>query len=154
MVDLKEILKELEQVNLAPILIPTLRVADPILGSLPKGSLQSILSEQETRNSMIKTVEQMAPLVPSLINLLGTVAASFLSTAVITVVATVFTPILKLTAPFLSKLVLKAIAPSLKLTRKIVPVLPPVIKGLNIFWTAEVFIEKGVRRIFTPIAGS
>jgi hypothetical protein len=147
MTDLKYILNELEQVNLAPIVIPALKLADPILGALPPGSMESIVSEQETRDRITGTVDKIAPILPDLIKFLGTVTQSYLTTSIIAIMALILTPILQLLAPILSKLVLKVIDPLLKLTLKLIPVLPPVIKVLNIVWMGEVLIEKGIRRI-------
>jgi hypothetical protein len=35
-----DILDELEKVSLEPLLIPVLKASDPLMGSLPKGSLK------------------------------------------------------------------------------------------------------------------
>ena len=149
MADLIEILGELEKVNLAPILIPALKMSDPLMGSLPKGSLPSMLSRKETRNSLIKTVEGLSPIMPSMIRFLGHVSESKLATGVLSLSASISVPIMKLLAPVASKLIVPLSGPALGLVSRLLPVLPSLIKGMDSLVRAELFLERPFKRIFS-----
>jgi len=147
MADLIEILDELEKVNLAPILMPALKISDPLLGSLPKGFLPSMLSRQETRNSLIKTVEGLSPIMPDMIRFLGHVSESKLATGVLSLLASISTQIMKLSAPVASKLVVPLSGPVLGLVSRLVPILPSLIKGMDGLVRAELLLERGLKRV-------
>lgn len=147
MADLIEILDELEKVNLAPILMPALKISDPLLGSLPKGFLPSMLSRKETRNSLIKTVEGLAPIMPDMIRFLGHVSESKLATGFLSLSVSISTPIIKLSAPVASKLVVPLSGPVLGLVSRSVPVLPSLIKGMDGLVRVELLFERGLKRV-------
>jgi len=123
MVKIKEILAELEKVNLAPLLMPVLKMSDPLMGSLPKGFLPSMLSHKQTRSSLVKTVEALSPIMPAMIRFLGHISESKLATGVFSLWASIATPIMKLLAPLVSKLVVPLSGPALKLVSSLAPVL-------------------------------
>jgi len=147
MADLIEILDELEKVNLAPILMPALKMSDPLMGSLPKGFLPSMLSRQKTRNTLIKTVEGLAPIMPDMIRFLGHVSESKLATGFLSLSASISTPIMRLSAPIASKLVVPLSGPVLGLVSRSVPMLPSLIKGMDGLVRAELFLERGLKRV-------
>ncbi len=53
------------------------------MGSLPQGSLKSMLANKGTQNDLVKTVEGLAPLFPALIRYAGHLAESKLATGAI-----------------------------------------------------------------------
>jgi len=147
MADFIGILDELEKVNLAPILVPALKMSDPLLGSLPKGFLPSMLSRQKTRNSLIKTVAGLSPMMPDMIRFLGHVSQSKLATGFLSLSAGISTPIMRLSAPITSKLVVPLSGPLLGLVSRSVPVLPSLVKGMDGLVRAELLFERGLKRL-------
>jgi hypothetical protein len=147
MADFIEILDELEKVNLAPILVPALKMADPLLGSLPRGFLPSMLSRQGTRNSLIKTVAGLSPMMPDMIRFLGHISESKLATGLLSLSASISTPIMRLSAPIASKLVVPLSGPMLGLVGRSVPLLPLLIKGMDRLVRVELLFERGLKRL-------
>ena len=149
MATIVEILDELEKARLAPIVLPALRIADPILGALPRGFLQSILLSRETRDSLVKTVEGLSPMLPDMIRFLGHVSQSKLTTGLFSFWAAMSTPIMKLFAPAVAKLVVPGSGPALKLAGRSGSVLPPLVKFLDGMVRAELYLEKPLRKILS-----
>lgn len=149
MATIVEMLDELEKARLAPIVLPSLRIADPVLGALPRGWLQSILSRRETRDSLVKTVEGLSPVLPDMIRFLGHVAESKLATGLFSFSAAISAPIMKLLAPALAKLVVPGSGPALKLAGRSGSVLPPVIKVLDGMARAELYLERPLKHILS-----
>ena len=137
-----DILDELEKVRLAPLLVPVLKASDPLMGSLPEGSLKSMLANKGTQNELVKTVEGLAPLFPALISYAGHLAESKLAMGAISLGVNITTPIMKPFNPLMAKMVAPSIGPSLKLTNAFAPLLPLVIKVSNSFLRMEVGIER------------
>lgn len=147
MADFIEILDELEKVNLAPILVPALKMSDPLMGSLPKGFLPAMLSRQGMRSSLIKTVEGLAPIMPDMLRFLGHVSQSKLATGFLSLSASIATPMIKLSAPIASKLVVPLSGPVLGLVSRSVPMLPLLIKGMDGLVRVELLFERGLKRL-------
>lgn len=142
-----EILDELEKVNLAPILMPALKMADPLLGSMPKGFLSAMLSRRETRHNLIKTVEGLSPIMPDMIGFVGHVSQSKLATGLLSLSASIATPIIKLSAPITSKLVVPLSGPVLGLVSRSVLLLPLLMKGMDGLVRVELLFERGLKRL-------
>jgi len=149
MATIVEILDELEKARLEPIVLPALRIADPILAALPRGCLQSILLSRETRDSLVKTVEGLSPMLPDIVRFLGHVAQSKLTTGLFSFWAAMSTPIMKLFAPAVAKLVVPGSGPALKLAGRSGSVLPPLIKVLDGMTRAELYLERPFKRILS-----
>jgi len=147
MADFIEILDELEKVNLAPILVPALKMSDPLMGSLPKGFLPSMLCRQEIRNNLITTVEGLAPIMPDMIRFLGHVSESKLATGLLSLSASMSTPIMRLSAPITSKLIVPLSGSLLGLVSRSIPLLPPLIKGMDRLVGTELLFERGLKRL-------
>ena len=114
MADLVEVVEELGKVDLSPIMVPTLKVVDPVMGALPKGSLQSMLSRKETRDSLVSIVEALAPALPALIRFMGRVAESRLAVGLVSLWASMAAPIMELLAPVSARLVVPLSGPALR----------------------------------------
>jgi len=142
-----EILDELEKVNLAPILMPALKMADPLLGSLPKGFLSAMLSRRETRHNLIKTVEGLSPMMPDMLRFAGHVSQSKLATGLLSLSASIATPMIKLSAPIALKLVVPLSGPMLGVVSRSVPLLPLLMKGMDGLVRAELLFERGLKRL-------
>lgn len=145
MADLMELLGELEKARLAPLLIPILKVVDPLMGSLPQGALKSMMARKGTQDGLVKTVEGLAPVLPSLVRFAGHLAESKLVTGSLSLWANITTPLVKLTAPLSSKLVVPSVGPSLKLVSALSPVLPSLIRGMDRCVRVELALERGFR---------
>lgn len=137
-----DILDELEKVRLAPLLVPVLKASDPLMGSLPKGSLKSMLANKGTQNDLVKTVEGLAPLFPALIRFAGHLAESKLATGAISIVVNITALIMKPLNPLMAKIVVPAIGLLLKLTNAFVPIFPLFIKVLDSLVKMEIGVEK------------
>lgn len=142
MVEITEILDELEKVKLAPILIPVLKMSDPLMGALPKGSLKDMMARKGTQDDLVKTVEGLAPLFPALIRFAGHMAESKLATGYLSLLANIATPIMKPLNPVMARLVVPSVGPSLKLTNALAPIFPLFLKVSDIFLRLEVSIER------------
>ncbi|MDR9459517.1 MAG: hypothetical protein RI591_05125 [Dehalococcoidia bacterium] len=137
-----DILDELEKVRLAPLLVPVLKASDPLMGALPEGSLKSMMAHKGTQTDLVKTVEGLAPLFPTLIRYAGHLAESKLATGIISLMVNITTPIMKPFNPLMAKMVVPSIGPSLKLTNTFAPLFPLFIKVSDSFWRMEVGIER------------
>jgi len=142
MVTIIDILAELEKVRLAPLLVPVLKASDPLMGSLPQGSLKSMLANKGTQNGLVKTVEGLAPLFPALIRYAGHLAESRLMTGAISLGVNVTTPIMKPFNPLMARMVVPSIGPSLILTNLMIPLFPLMLKVSDTFLRMEVSIER------------
>lgn len=142
MADIKDLLDKLEKVRLAPILIPVLKVSDPLMGSLPKGTVKSMLSRKGTQDGLVKTVEGLAPLLPTLIRFAGHLAESKLATGALSLWANITTPIMKPLYPVTARLVVPSVGPSLKLVNALIPVLPAMVRVSDGFLRIEVSLER------------
>jgi len=149
MATIVEMLDELEKVMLAPVMLPALKILDPVMGALPRGFMQPVLSRPETRDSLVKTVEGLSPVLPDAIKLLGHVAESKLATGLLSFWAAISAPFVRLTAPLVAKLVIPGSGPALKLASRLVPVLPPVIRFSDSLVQAELLLERPLRRILS-----
>ena len=148
MIEVKDLLNELEKVNIEPLFVPTLKLIDPIMGGLPQGSVQALLSEKnQTRKNMEKLVEEIAPKLPLLIRFLGTLAESALTNFLYKTFVAISGPILKVITPLSSGLILKMVDPMVNMVIKINPALPIIVKILDLLWKIEVLFEKGIRRL-------
>lgn len=143
-----EIVNELGKVRLAPLVLPLLRMIDPIMGALPQGSLQSIVSRKDRRDNLVKTVEAASPVLPDMIRFLGHVAESKLATGLLSLCATVSVPFLKLFAPALSRLLVPLSGPALGLAGRSGSVLPSLTRGLDALLRWELAIERPLRGMF------
>lgn len=142
MVTIIDILAELEKVRLAPLLIPVLKASDPLMGSIPQGSLKSMLAHKGTQDGLVKTVEGLAPLFPALIRYAGHLAESRLITGVISLGVNITTPIMKPFNPIMAKMVVPSIGPSLILTNLMIPLFPSMLKVSDFFVRMEVSLER------------
>jgi hypothetical protein len=142
MVTIIDILAELEKIRMAPLLIPVLKMGDPLAGSLPPGSLKSMIARKETHDDLVNTVERVVPLLPSWIRFAGHLAESKLATGSISLLANVATPIMKPLYPFIAKLSVPLIGPSLKPFNASIPLVDVMIRVSDSFWRAEVSFEK------------
>ena len=142
MVEIKDLLDELEKVRLAPILIPVLKVSDPLMGSLPQGSLKSMIARKGTQDGLVKTVEGLAPLFPALIRFAGHLAESKLATGSLSLWANIATPIMKPLNPVMARMVVPSVGPSLKLVNALIPVLPAMVRVSDSFLRMEVSLER------------
>lgn len=142
MVSIIDILAELEKVRLAPLLIPVLKASDPLMGSIPQGSLKSMLAHKGTQDGLVKTVEGLAPLFPALIRYAGHLAESRLITGAISLGVNITTPIMKPFNPLMAKLVVPSIGPSLILTNLMIPLFPSMLKVSDFFVRMEVSLER------------
>lgn len=142
MVTIIDILAELEKVRLAPLLVPVLKASDPLMGSLPQGSLKSMLANKGTQNGLVKTVEGLTPLFPALIRYAGHLAESRLVTGAISLGVNITTPIMKPFNPLMAKMVVLSIGPSLILTNLMIPLFPLTLKISDTFLRMEVSLER------------
>ncbi len=142
MVTIIDILAELEKVRLAPLLVPVLKASDPLMGSLPQGSLKSMLANKGTQNGLVKTVEGLAPLFPAIIRYAGHLAESRLMTGAISLGVNITTPIMRPFNPLMARMVVPSIGPSLILTNLMIPLFPLTLKISDTFLRMEVSLER------------
>lgn len=142
MVQITDILDELEKVNLAPLLIPVLKMGDPLAGALPQGSLKSMIARKETHDDLVRTVEKVAPLLLVWIRFTGHLAESKLVTGYISLYATIATPLMKPLYPFIARLSVPLIGPSLKPFNASIPLVHAMIRVSDIFVRMEVSLER------------
>jgi hypothetical protein len=141
MVQITDILNELEKVNLAPLLIPILKMGDPLAGALPQGSLKSMIARKETHDDLVRTVEKVAPLLPAWIRFTGHLAESKLVTSFIWLCATIATPLMKPFYPFIARLSVPLIGPSLKPFNASIPLVNAMIRVSDTFLRMVVSLE-------------
>ncbi|RLC96137.1 MAG: hypothetical protein DRI40_03980 [Chloroflexi bacterium] len=150
MANLIEILNELEKVRLAPVMVPVLKMVDPLMGSLPKGAVQKIMSRKSTRQSTIRLVQRLSPSLPSLVRLGGHAADSRLIRGLLWLAAGLVTPLIEVSAPIVARMVVPAAGPGLALASRLIGLLPPLLGLTDSFIRAELWLEK-LFRVSTPV---
>jgi hypothetical protein len=142
MVQITDILDELEKVNLAPLLIPVLKMGDPLAGALPQRSLKSMIARKETHDDLVRTVEKVAPLLLIWIRFTGHLAESKLVTSFISLCATIATPLMKPFYPFIARLSVPLIGPSLKPFNASIPLVHVMIRVSDLSLRVVVSLER------------
>jgi len=145
MVQITDLLDELEKVNLAPLLIPVLKMGDPLLIALPQGAIKDMIARKGTHDDIVITVEKVAPLLPSWIRFTGHLAESKLITGYISLCATIATPLMKPFYPLITRISIPLIGPSLKPFNASIPLVHVMIRVSDIFLRMEVSIEKKLK---------
>ena len=140
-----DILDELEKVRLAPLLIPVLKMGDPLLIALPQGAIKDMLARKETHADIVITVEKVVPLLPSWIRYTGHLAESKLTLSFISLIGIIATPIMKPFYPLITRISLPLIGPSLKPFNASIPLVNFMIKVSDSFLRMEIGIEKVFR---------
>ena len=146
MANLVEVVDALGEVRLAPVVVPILKMLDPIMGSLPQGSLQSVVSRNDRSDNLVRTVESASPALPEMIAFLGHLSESRLATGSLSLGATASAPLLKILAPFIARLIPPLSGPALGISARSGRVLPPAIGFLDRVVRAELFVEKSLSR--------
>lgn len=141
-----ELVDELGKVRLAPLVLPALKMLDPVLCALPKGALEDMISGRGARDNLVKTLEGASPVLPQMIGLLGHMAESKLSTGLLALLAVVLTPFMKLLAPVLARLIVPCSGPGLKLAAHSGRILPLTVRFLDVLVTAELALERPFKR--------
>ena len=145
MVQITDILDELEKVNLAPLLIPVLKMGDPLLIALPQGAIKDMIARKGTHDDIVITVEKVAPLLPSWIRYTGHLAESKLALSLISLMGIIATPIMKPFYPLITRISIPLIGPSLKPFNASIPLVHKMIRVSDIFLRMEVSIEKKLK---------
>ncbi len=140
-----DILDELEKVRLAPLLIPVLKMGDPLLIALPQGAIKDMIARKETHADIVITVEKVVPLLPSWIRYTGHLAESKLTLSFISLIGIIATPIMKPFYPLITRISLPLIGPSLKPFNASIPLVNFMIKVSDSFLRMEIGIEKVFR---------
>ena len=141
-----ELVDELGKVRLAPLVLPALKLLDPILCALPEGALEDMVSGRAARENLVKILEDASPLLPRIIRLAGHMAESKLTTGLLVLVAVLLTPFMKLVAPVLARLIVPCSGFGLKLAALSAPILPFTVRLLEIMVAAELALERPFTR--------
>ena len=70
-----DIINELEQVELAPIILPCLKIVDPIAKVIPEGAIKNYLTRIRPKEGRFRFIEKLAPHLPKMVRWSGKVAA-------------------------------------------------------------------------------
>lgn len=141
-----ELVDELGKVRLAPLVLPALKMLDPVLCALPEGALEDMVSGRAAREDLVKTLEDASPVLPRIIRLAGRMAESKLATGLLALMAVVLAPFMKLLAPVLARLIVPCSGPALKLASRSGRILPLAVRFLDVLVTAELALERPFRR--------
>jgi len=141
-----ELVDELGKVRLAPLVLPALKMLDPVLCALPEGALEDMVSGRAARDNLVKTLEDASPVLPRIIRLAGRMAESKLTTGILTLMAVLLTPFMKLLAPVLARLIVPCSGPGLKLAAMSGRVLPLTVGFLEVLVAAELALERPFTR--------
>jgi len=141
-----ELVDELGKVRLAPLVLPALKMLDPVLCALPEGALEDMVSGRAARDNLVKTLEDASPVLPRIIRLAGRMAESKLATGLLALLAVVLAPFIKLLAPVLARMIVPCSGPGLKLASRAVRILPLAVRFVDVLVTAELALESPLRR--------
>jgi len=142
MVQITDLLDELEKINLAPLLIPVLKMGDPLLIALPQGAIKDMIARKGTHDDIVITVEKVVPLLPSWIRYTGHLAESKLTLGFISLIGIIATPIMKPFYPLIARISIPLIGPSLKPFNASIPLVNIMIKISDILLRMEIGIER------------
>ena len=136
-----ELVDELGKVRLAPLVLPALKMLDPVLCALPEGALEDMVSGRAARDNLVRTLEGASPVLPRIIRLAGRMAESKLATGLLALTAVLLTPFMKLAAPVLARLIVPCSGPGLKLASMSGRMLPLTVGLLDVMVTVELALE-------------
>ena len=96
------IIDELEQVELAPFILPCLKMIDPIAREIPEGSVKRYLTRIRPREGQFRFIEKLTPHLPTIVRWAGKIAAIKPLMIVFAVICEALALIFKLLMPVLS----------------------------------------------------
>lgn len=141
-----ELVDELGKVRLAPLVLPALKILDPVLCALPEKALEDMVSGRGARDDLVRILENLSPLLPRTIRLAGCMAESRLTTGLLALLAVLLAPVMKILAPVLARLIVPCSGLGLKLGALSGPILPLTVRLLEIMVAAELALEGPFRR--------
>jgi hypothetical protein len=100
-----EVVMELERVELAPLILPLMKIIDPIAKAVPEGVVKKFLTNIRPREGQFDFVGKVAPLLPPMIRWAGRLAAIKPLMAAFGVVAEVLALVFRFIAPVLAAVI-------------------------------------------------
>ncbi len=97
--DFIKVVDELEKVDLSPLILPMLKIIDPLAEVFPEGYIKKLLGRLRPREGQFDFLYRVAPMMPGAIRLAGKVASIRMVGVVLNLFAEVMSGILKVTLP-------------------------------------------------------
>ena len=97
-----DIINELERVKLAPLILPLLKILDPVAKEIPEGAIKTYLTRLRPYEGQFRFLEKLVPYLPGIIRWTGKVASVKPVMMLFTVFAEALAFILKTIMPCLA----------------------------------------------------
>ena len=99
-----DVIKELERVELAPLIMPLLKIIDPIAKQIPEGTIKEFLTHIRPRENQFDLLYKVAPILPRMIRWAGKIASIKPLMVVFGIVAEVLSRVLMIAMPVVAAL--------------------------------------------------
>jgi len=99
-----DVIKELERVELAPLIMPLLKIIDPIAKQIPEGIIKEFLTHIRPRENQFDLLYKVAPILPRMIRWAGKIASIKPLMVVFGIVAEVLSRVLMIAMPVVAAL--------------------------------------------------
>jgi hypothetical protein len=97
-----EVVNELERVELAPLILPLMKIIDPVAKAVPEGAIKQFLNNIHPHEGQFDFINRVAPLLPPMIRWAGRLAAIKPLMAAFGVFAEALALVLRFIAPVLA----------------------------------------------------
>ena len=99
-----DVIKELERVELAPLIMPLLKIIDPIAKQIPEGTIKEFLTHIRPRENQFDLLYKVAPILPRMVRWAGKVASIKPLMVIFGIVAEVLSRVLMIAMPVVAAL--------------------------------------------------
>jgi hypothetical protein len=99
-----DVIKELERVELAPLIMPLLKIIDPIAKQIPEGTIREFLTHIRPLENQFNFLYKVAPILPRMVRWAGKVASIKPLMVVFGIVAEVLSRVLMIAMPVVAAL--------------------------------------------------
>jgi len=99
-----DVIKELERVELAPLIMPLLKIIDPIAKQIPEGTIKEFLTHIRPRENQFNFLYKVAPILPRMVRWAGKVASIKPLMFIFGIVAEVLSRVLMIAMPVVAAL--------------------------------------------------
>jgi len=99
-----DVIKELERVELAPLIMPLLKIIDPIAKQIPEGIIKEFLTHIRPRENQFDLLYKVAPILPRMVRWAGKVASIKPLMVIFGIVAEVLSRVLMMAMPVVAAL--------------------------------------------------
>ncbi|MBU0992970.1 MAG: hypothetical protein KJ737_10800 [Proteobacteria bacterium] len=118
-----DVINAMERVKLAPLILPCLKMVDPIAREIPEGIVKEYLTHIRPREGQFRFLEKLMPYLPGIIKWAGKIASIKPLMVVFAIVAEVLA--------FMLKIIMPGFAAGIRLVNRLVGMVKKIFIGLK-----------------------